>query len=146
METTNITIVKDEEGFAPIIERWNRNVKDLKIATSKDWKNKPMSKEQHYVILTDVVVPPLAMDRIRQGHIPGQMEDHWFMFCEDNAIRYFRSWTGYNIYNAYFEKKDGGYHITKIEVDMECYNTNPSRAVNDLDHFLRLLTSQCKYG
>lgn len=143
METTTITIVRDEEGFSPIIEKWNEAVRNLRIATAADWKNKPMSQEKHYVILTDIVVPSIAMERIRQGHIPMQMEDRWFMFCEGNAIRYFRSWTGYNTFNAYFEQKGGSYHITKIEVDMEDYNSNPRRAVEALDCFLTLLAMQC---
>ena len=143
MEDKNITIVRDEEGFAPLIEKWKRAVKDMEVATSKSWKNLPMSPD-HYVIQTDIPVPEAAMIRIRMGHIPGQMEDHWFMFCEDNVIRYFRSWTGYNIYNGYVEKWADGCHITKVVVDMENYNTNPSRAVQDLERFLKLLESETR--
>ena len=143
METFTVTIVKDEEGFAPIIEKWNRAVGNLKVATPADWNNKPMSPENHYVILTNILLPSLAMERIRLGHIPGQMEDRWFMFCENNVIRYFRSWTGYNTFNAYIEEIDDNYHITKIEVDMEDYSTNPRRAAEALEYFLSLLAKQC---
>ena len=48
---------------------------------------------------------PLEMDltpqefaRLRQGHIPREMEDKWFRFFEDGVFYIFRSWTGFCIY------------------------------------------------
>ena len=88
---TTITIVSDEEGFFPIIDKWKKAVGDLRTAKAGDWKTKPMSPDNHYVISTEIAVPELAMERIRQGHIPKEMEDKWFMYCENDVIRYFRS-------------------------------------------------------
>ena len=36
------------------------------------------------------------------GHIPEVMEDHWFMYCDENSINYFRSWTGNQIFKGYY--------------------------------------------
>jgi hypothetical protein len=33
------------------------------------------------------------MEILRKGHIPNAQEDHWFMYCDDEHIRYYRSWT-----------------------------------------------------
>lgn len=140
---TTITIVSDEEGFFPIIDKWKKAVGDLRTAEAGDWKTKPMSPDNHYVISTEIAVPELAMERIRQGHIPREMEDKWFMYCENDVIRYFRSWTGYNIFSAYCEKREEGYAITKIEVDMEEYKTSPSQAKEALENLLKLLARQC---
>ena len=143
MKTTTITIVSDDEGFAPIINRWKRAVENLRTAKAGDWKTKPLSLDNHYVIRTDIPIPAVAMNRIRQGHIPREMEDKWFMYYADGIIHYHRSWTGYNIFNAYCEKREEGYAITKIEVDTEEYKSSPDRAKEALDNFLKLLARQC---
>ena len=132
-----------DEEQAPVIKTWERVVEDLHVATAKDWKNKPMSPDQCYVIRTDIPIPEVVMERIRQGHLPTQMEDKWFMFFENNTIRYFRSWSGFNIFNAYCEKKEQGYAITKIEVDTENYNSSPQKAPDALLAFLQVLARQC---
>ena len=132
-----------DEKDAPAIGTWKWAVEDLHIATSKDWKNRPMARDKYYVIRTDIPIPAVVMERIRQGHMPGQMEDKWFMYFENNIIHYHRSWSGCNTFNAYCEERKDGYAITKIEVDMEDYNTNPRRAPEALDYFLHTLAWHC---
>ena len=132
-----------DEKHAPVIRTWKWAVSDLRVATSKDWKNRPMARDRHYVIRTDIPIPKVAMERIRQGHIPGQMEDKWFMYFENGVIRYYRSWTGSNTFNAYCEEREDGYAITKIEVDMEDYDTNPRCAPEALNYFLHTLAWHC---
>lgn len=102
-----------------------------------------MSSDKYYVIRTEIPIPTIVMERIRQGHMPEQMEDKWFMYFENNIIHYHRSWTGCNTFNAYCEERKDGYAITKIEVDMEDYNTNPRRAPEALDYFLQALAWHC---
>lgn len=51
------------------------------------------------------------------GHIPQVMEDHWFMYCEDDVIRYYRSWTNTLIYEASIEPCDDHYVIGKVLVN-----------------------------
>ena len=148
METIISQESKVEEVFldekqAPVIGTWKWAVEDLRVATGKDWKNKAMSSDKFYVIRTDIPIPAVVMERIRQGHIPGQMEDKWFMYFENNIIHYHRSWSGCNTFNAYCEERKDGYAITKIEVDMEDYNTNPRRAPEALDLFLQILAMHC---
>ena len=143
MNTTNITIVKDEEGFAPIIKKWTDAVEGLRVATAADWKTKPMSVEHHYIISTEIPVPAYAMDRIRQGHIPEGMDDRWFMYCENDVIRYFRSWLGANIFNAYFEQRGDDFCIYRIDVDTEDFSSSPNEAADALKMFIQLLFHQC---
>lgn len=74
--------------------------------------------EEYVIIRTDITIPAEAMAVIRKGHVPETMEDNWFMYCDGNAIRYFRSWTGVCIFEAFYEKKDSGdYRITHIKVN-----------------------------
>ena len=44
------------------------------------------------------------MDSIRNGVIPGQMEDKWFIYFADDALHFHRSWTGVCIYIARFAR------------------------------------------
>ena len=72
------------------------------VATKDSWTIMPMP-EQHTTIPVGVILPENAMECVKYGHIPDAMEDHWFMYCDDNTIRYYRSWTGFCIYVAKYE-------------------------------------------
>lgn len=85
----------------------------MRTATADSWDILPMP-EEHTIIRTDIKIPSDAMDIIRKGHIPDAMEDHWFMYCDEEYIRYYRSWTGICIYEARYEKADDGYRLTSI--------------------------------
>ena len=67
------------------------------------------------------------MEVIKWGHIPDAMEDHWYMFCDDTTINYLRSWTGFHIFEAHYEKCGDEYRITELRI-----NNNPDelRLVN----------------
>lgn len=85
-------------------------------ATADSWNTLPMP-DKYAVIRTDIKIPTEPMDIIRKGHIPEAMEDHWFMYCDDEFIRYYRSWTGICIYEARYEKVDDSYKITSIKAN-----------------------------
>ena len=57
------------------------------------------------------------MARIRPGHIPEDMGDHWFMYCTEDRICYFRSWTGYFVFEAAYEKTSEGYKVTSVTIN-----------------------------
>ena len=42
------------------------------------------------------------MDILRKGHLPEAQEDHWFMYTDDEYIRYYRSWTGMCAFQAHY--------------------------------------------
>lgn len=56
-------------------------------------------------------------DILELGHIPEVMEDHWFMYCEDNVIRYYRSWTGFCIFKAKIEREGDHFIVGKARVN-----------------------------
>lgn len=91
------------------------------VATAQSWKDLQSLPERIGRIAADIPIEPQDMDIIRRGHIPEVMEDHWFMYCDDRTIRYFRSWTGICIFEADYSRKDENqYHITEIRVNLEC--------------------------
>ena len=112
------------------------------VATKDSWTIMPMP-EQHTTIPVGVILPENAMECVKYGHIPDAMEDHWFMYCDDNTIRYYRSWTGFCIYVAKYEKVDDGYKITDLTVNRypEQYKCDDDK--HDLALFMALLTEEC---
>lgn len=111
------------------------------VATKDSWTIMPMP-EQHTTIPVGVILPENAMECVKYGHIPDAMEDHWFMYCDDNTIRYYRSWTGFCIYVAKYEKVDDGYKITDLTVNRypEQYKCDDDK--HDLALFMALLTEE----
>lgn len=112
------------------------------IATADSWQTRALDK--FVTIPQDFYLTAQQMDVIRRGHIPDGMEDHWFMYCDDRAIRYYRSWTGICFAEAFYEKRDDEYHITEIRIN----NNGNEYELTDVDAavalFYGLLVSE--YG
>src|SRR5262245_24925706 len=53
---------------------------------------------------------------IRRGLIPREMEDKWFIFCEDEWLSFHRSWTGFCVYRLQFQQVDDQYRVTQAFV------------------------------
>jgi ADP-ribosylglycohydrolase len=52
--------------------------------------------------------------KLSKGLIPREMEDKWFIFYENGALYFHRSWTGYGIYQAPLTKEHGSYSIKEF--------------------------------
>ena len=70
------------------------------IATKDSWKTESMPNEDVSRLQMGITVTDEDMEIIRRGHIPEAQEDHWFMCCDDEYIRYYRSWTGMCAFEA----------------------------------------------
>ena len=84
------------------------------------------------------------MDIIRYGHMPDAMEDHWYMYCDDNAIHYLRSWTGFHIFEAHYKKCGDEYRITELRINNNPNEYRLSDAESAIALFYALLISE--YG
>lgn len=113
------------------------------IATKNSWKIKPLP-DKHKVIPMEVSIPSWAMNIVRYGHIPDAMEDHWFMYCDDTTIRYYRSWTGFCIYVAKYEDDGVECRITELMVNREPEQYRETNNDKDVALFMALLTEE--YG
>lgn len=112
-----------------------------RTATADSWTTQPMPNE-HTVIRTDIKVSSETMEIIRKGHIPEAMEDHWFMYCDDEYIRYYRSWTGICIYEARYEKTDDGYQITSLKANRSQNQYQETNDRRDCCLFMYLLITE----
>ncbi len=71
------------------------------IVTRDDWKRKPLPGKTTTIALGHAYSgEELAL--IRRGLVPEQITDQWFIFYEDDALYFHRSWTGHCIYVVYF--------------------------------------------
>lgn len=72
------------------------------VATAESWKTNPMPPERLHVNV-DFRLSANEFARLKQGHIPGMMEDKWFIYFDEDEskICLHRSWTG----NCWFQGK-----------------------------------------
>jgi hypothetical protein len=83
------------------------------------------------------------MEILRKGHIPNAQEDHWFMYCDDEHIRYYRSWTGMCAFEAHYRKMaDGSYLIDHLTINKNIteFGVNGDKPAQVL--FVYLLTAE----
>lgn len=112
-----------------------------KVATKDSWKTLPMP-DRNTTIPLDVTIPHAAMDIVKMGHIPSAMEDHWFMYCDESSIRYYRSWTGICIFVAKYEECGEQYRITELTANREQEQYGSTDDEHDVALFLALLTEE----
>ena len=114
-----------------------------KVATKDSWKTEPMPAES-VLIPMNVKIPRSAMQIVKWGHIPDAMEDHWFMYCDDSTIRYYRSWTGICIYIAKYVVEEDQCIITELQVNRDSEQYGSKDNDHDVALFMALLTEE--YG
>ena len=69
----------------------------MDIATKDSWKIEEMS-ELNTDLSLNIQLTSDELEKIKKGHIPEEMEDHWFMYFDNNKLYIHRSWTGICIF------------------------------------------------
>lgn len=113
-----------------------------KVAKSTSWKTEPMPPTDISRIEVNISVSDEDMLIIRKGHIPEAMEDHWFMYCDDEYIRYFRSWSGMCAFEAHFHKVEDHYVIDEICINQALVEFGVNGDKSGVALFLHLLTAE----
>jgi hypothetical protein len=104
------------------LEVWSpSNHLPKKQATKADWKIKKLPSK-HTSIDLDHRFAPHEMQRIKAGLIPEEMEDKWFIYWQDDALFFHRSWTGFCLYVVHFAKDGEWYRMCKADL-----NRNPKQ-------------------
>ena len=128
-------ILRGEDPYPPKKER----------ATSGSWNTQRMSGRVARVRL-DVKVSAAAMQAIEMGHIPEDMEDHWFMYCEDGHCMWFRSWTGTQIFDASYRKDGDGFRLTRLAINRNPEEYSSTDKAADTGLFLALMSKEAGVG
>ena len=90
-----------------------------KLATSSDCQIEPLPTDTNDVsdVPLNFILSNEDLEIIRRGHIPEVQEDHWFMYCDEQYIRYYRSWTGACAFEAHYEISENGYRIDNLKMN-----------------------------
>lgn len=83
----------------------------VRPASRGDWQITSMPPR--HVVLAYDAMPTIRysaeeFDRIRWGVVPQALEEKWFIHADGDRLFFHRSWTGYCIYVADFERRGGG--------------------------------------
>lgn len=62
---------------------------------------------------------PVQFAWLKQGVVPREMEDKWFVFYEAPWLYLHRSWTGYAIFQARFEERAAGVTLVEALVNQD---------------------------
>jgi hypothetical protein len=62
-----------------------------------DWKLMPIPVEK-VDLGYQKVFRAVDAQKIMSGYKPEDMDDRWFIYCEDSWVYFVRSWTGYHIF------------------------------------------------
>jgi hypothetical protein len=78
---------------------------------------------------------------MRQGYIPKDMDDKWFIFFEDGWLYFHRSWTGHCIYGVKIDGSPNGVLVTDAWVNRDKEQYNSSSLETDARMVQQLITS-----
>ena len=108
-----------------------------KTATKDTWKNFPIDDPKRIKI--DLHFDQEQFEIMKQGLIPKEMEDKWFIYYENRWFYFHRSWTGYGIYKAKVNQIHDGYTIKEFwaERNWDKYqNKNDDSDINTISHLI----------
>ena len=72
-------------------------------AIKSDWELHRMPRTRTHFDLA-IELSEDEFETLAWGHIPTEMEDHWFMYFDGEAFCVHRSWTGFCIYRVYVKR------------------------------------------
>lgn len=113
----------------------------MRKARKTDWKTKELPSERSIVPLSRTFSAD-EMRQIREGLLPQQMEDKWFIYWQDDALYFHRSWTGFCIYVVRFAVEGNSFRVVEADVnrDPEQYGeTDDARDAKMISFLIDLL-------
>jgi hypothetical protein len=92
------------------------------IATKDIWINLPIDNPKQLEIYLEFTES--QFNKIKNGLIPEEMEDKWFIYYEEGFLHFHRSWTGHGLFKAKITKEPTGYIIRDfwVERNIEKYS------------------------
>lgn len=70
------------------------------------------------------------------------MEDHWFMYCDHEYIRYYRSWTGVCVFEAHYLPNGKAYLIDRIRINHHAVDLGANKEKAGTALFCYLLNAE----
>jgi hypothetical protein len=88
------------------------NLRAPEIATRDSWEITPIINPQPLQL--NLRFSDRQFFELKKGFIPRDMDDRWFIYCENEWLYFHRSWTGLGFYKAKLNKTDEGYSIDEL--------------------------------
>lgn len=83
-------------------------------ATASSWKREPFIQGMPLAYHTSFSAEQFA--RLRQGLVPREMEDRWFVYYEEPFLFLHRSWSGKPVYRVELEQQGEGARVVRAEI------------------------------
>jgi len=90
----------------------------MRRAGRDDWKRRPM-RGKTTILPVEQTFSAEEFALMQRGLVPQGPEDKWFIFYEDHALFFHRSWTGNCIYVVHFSDKGGEIRATYADVNRD---------------------------
>lgn len=115
----------------------------VKRVQKSDWKTIDMPEKTEKFLLEKKLTNE-DINILQNGFLPQEMEDKWFVYCDNNRLYIHRSWTGFCIYIVSFAS-DQYHHEVIVNRDVNQYKeTNIHRDQLNLTILLNSLTGHKK--
>ena len=90
----------------------------MDAAKRTSWKTTPLP-DLRTTIPLEQAYSAREMAAVRRSLVPEQMEDKWFVYWEDGALYFHRSWTGVGVYAVRFETDGDGGRIVAADLNRD---------------------------
>lgn len=104
-------------------------------ATKNDWKTEPMPADRERVEV-DRTYSDAERDAIAEGVVPGDQDDRWFVYTEDDRVHIHRSWTGHEIFSARLERDGDRWKVAEAYVNRDPDQREGGGGGEELAHML----------
>ena len=96
-------------------------------ATADSWETTPLGDQREPLDVSRTYSEE-EFEGIRQGHVPEDMDDRWFVWTgDDDVVHIVRSWSGATLYEVAFRRAGDGWEIAEAWAarDTEHSTNNP---------------------
>jgi hypothetical protein len=106
-------------------------------ATNTSWKHLPPPSKREPLAF-EALFSDAEAKQLIIGLVPEQMEDKWFIYYEDDWLRFHRSWTGAFIYALRLDGSPSGVRVVEswVNRDPEQYKADDTAYDRKLVRFL----------
>ena len=148
-------VIEDERGREAMSQWTNLNLTQMnnilrgedpnppkqEVATAQSWDTLPMPARTSTVKL-GIHMSSEDFRSIEMGHIPREMEDHWFMYCDERAIRWYRSWSGICIFEAGYTRSGDTVTLNSLVINRDPEQFKSEDDIADANLFLALMAQE----
>ncbi len=105
--------------------------------TKNSWKHLPFKTYETFEFNKKLSME--EFNKLKQGHLPEAMEDHWFMYCDEDSINWIRSWTGIQIFKGFYRIENNECIIYSVQINNNKDEYQPKSYYESLGVFEHLV-------